>query len=487
MIVPWANFLYDASQKYTLSESLIQSAVSQCFLTHFKPQALRLHALSECLFMPGRYFLRSLASIVQPLAGCDKKSYCWSFAKRVAMLVQLLPLFGLAMITSPIAFLGRCVDHAYRPGMMLLETPTTAAKAASDLVMTEEAPLRVRTHNLGFVPTFMSTVGDLRDPMLRAAEVVQSVLIDALQPDIIFFQEAFHEDATRTLCEGIRTAYPYILHNVAPHISGFNSGAVVASKYPIKEIKFEPFSNMLGVENLSPRGILRITISGVHGEVMLYSVHTIALLGYERAESRYKQLKQIRTFMREDLANNPGISQILMGDFNTSQVTAWGESNQGQTEEKVLQRFNKYFHDFFLDDHHRVTGLRTSGSPEHLNSDNAHMGEECLEEPRGSWYHGPFSERGIMLNLKRKFECWYYGLEEFQPVPGVAVNATTWGTSEWYRNQTANTARFDYICVPKGMNDHIHGKVEIRRVIAPVGSQSASTDHLPVDGKLWLA
>lgn len=489
MSIPKACLTYNETHTFTVSENIINSISTQKFCTHLSEIAENLHAFSQLLFIPGCKCLQALAVIIEPQAGEKKDDVFWGIANRVASFAVLVLCAPAALILSPFAFLLRCIDHTYRPALSLLQTPLTSKYQPSHLNLTKKEPLHIRTHNLGFVSTSMSTIGDLRHPMERVVEVVEGIIGDAHQPDIIFFQETFHEDAAKALATGIKSAYPNIVHSVAPQVGGFNSGTMIASKYPIKEIKFQRFGYFLGFENLFPRGITRVTLETANGdEIFLYGVHTQAFLGKERAKSREKQLEQIQAFMQTDRNKNPQALQILVGDFNTSRVTDWGEDNftTEQPEKKVLEKFNEIFHDLFLNSHDEVTGLRkVNRPPRYLKYDNTRLGQNNLLEPSGSWYHGPFAKIETLLKVKEAYEQWKHGLVKPKMAEGITIYPSTWGMKEWQKYQIANTARYDYICVPKEQKDSIMGEVEIRRAFVRRGSPSASTDHLPVDAKIW--
>lgn len=485
-IVPAACLTYDSTHCFNIPSETATQMANTKYCTHTSIHAERLHAVSQALFLPGRLFLQYVAKLIEPAAGQYKTHTLWNLAERITSFTLALFISPFALILSPIALGLRAIEHTYRPAISVYTNEDTIGRTQEELQLSMDNPLHVRSHNLGFVPTFMSTVGDLRHPILRAREVVHSVLSDPRQPDVIFFQETFHEDASAILCRGISKAYPTIIHSIAPQIGGFSSGTMIASKYPIKEIKFERFGNMMGVENLAPRGITRVVLEKPDGDVFLYSVHTVALLGEERALARVEQIKQVQAFMEQDARENMGIHQLLVGDFNTSQVSAWGENNEDQSEKKVLDQFNGNFNDLFTADHDPLTGQRKEGSQsEFLEIDNKRLGKEDLVEPSGSWYHGPFANKGATMNAKEAIDRKTHGYPDPQKVQGIDLEESTWGTKEWTHKQPAKTARFDYIVTPK-FNDTLTGKVEIRRVITPKYAQSASTDHLPVDGLIWI-
>ena len=74
------------------------------------------------------------------------------------------------------------------------------------------------------------------------------------------------------------------------------------------------------------------------------------------------------------------------------------------------------------------------------------------------------------------------GREAPNKVDEIEIAKPTWGTKAWKDDQTANTARFDYVLFPKAAK--LEGKVEIRNIGG--NDQSASTDHLPVDARVWV-
>ena len=67
----------------------------------------------------------------------------------------------------------------------------------------------------------------------------------------------------------------------------------------------------------------------------------------------------------------------------------------------------------------------------------------------GSWYYGPFAHPGLILSGKIRFDRWRYNRPAPKRVAGISMGPSTWGTHAWHSQQVANTARFDYILLPK--------------------------------------
>lgn len=481
---------------YKAEVAACQMQKAGTFHTHISERAELLHKISETVLLPARLNAQLLGKVIHPLAGANKGNILWGVAIRISALVLWILSLPVALLSVVLGFPLRSIDHCYRPIISFFNNsanPGARTKSVSDLVMTKDQPLHVRTHNLGLVPTSISGVIDLRHPLERAQEIVDFIVNDPKKPDIIFFQEAFNEDAVKLLCEGIKHEYPFIIHNVAPEISGINSGTMVASKYPIQEVKFQRFRRMLPPESMSPRGIIKVRLESTQGPVLLYGVHTQALIGENSAQVRVEQIEEIKNRMAEDAKQEPGAAQIVVGDFNTSRINAWGKDNRdpkGQAEEEVLDRLAKHFDDLYLRDHDPLHGKRTKDEPCYLHIDNERMDEKNLVEPSATWYHGPLANSGSLLSWKMIYESWKYKRPLPKKVKDITILKSTWGTPEWRTQQVANTSIFDYILIPRIKGDlakPLDGRVEIRRIVVPKGAQSASSDHLPVDGQIFFA
>lgn len=492
-----ASLFYADDYAIDLAAKDLDKLARPFFSTHTARWAEKARAISQFLLIPFRKSLQLIAYSIQPSPGEDKKVASFRKAGPVRLLTGLL---GITFLLVSIAFaitlfpfhLAALIAYKKRPVITYIKNAPESGFIEKP-EMSQDKPLHVRTHNIGFVLESMRIVGDLRSVKQRAHELVDFVMNDEAQPDIICFQEAFHEDGTRILCEGLKNKYPYIITNVLPTASGFSSGAMIASKYPIMDLSFHCLKYNLGPERLSPRGVLRVKVDTDKGPVNIYQAHTQSIVGKDRSEVRDKQLQQIKQIMRTDFEkdNHP---QIIMGDLNTSALDAWGNSNiadANNPEKAVQERLHQEFEDVFLKDHDPELGVRTPGSKSHfLAKDNARLAlEKPLTEPTASWYAGLFAHKdhdmvsaGIHKKMKLDREKHHYTVE---PVV-EPEQEPTWGTKNWRTNQPANTSRFDYILFPRYKEaSQLDGRAEIRRVFVPQDQQSAASDHLPVDGLIW--
>lgn len=493
LFFPSAQISYADNYSVKVEKQQLNSIAKPGFTTHRDSTAEKLHQASQFLILPWRKSIQMIGKALQPCPGANKdKPSIWHsrpicILRGTAGFLGLLISIAIMILTSPVHLMA-AMAYRSRPVMGYIDNSFNIANG--DLKLSTHH-VQVRTHNLGFIVETLSNTGDLRPVCERAQGVVDSVRNDRYQPDLILFQEAFHEDGTRILCEGLKTTYPYMLTNVLPTASGFNSGTLVMSKYPILESQFHCLDHNLGIERLSPKGMIRFKIQTTQGPLHIYGTHTQALLGKERAEARFKQLEQMHKIMEDDYRAD-STPQLLMGDLNTSTVTAWGENNisdGNNPEKRVQEKLTDLFVDLFLSDHDALTGIRTSGKAQYLESDNHRMGVN-LPEPEGSWYIGPFAQpntllaAGVIKKIEQDRRKHNYGVPVVAGKAG-SLNAPTWGTDRWRSEQPANTARFDYILVPKYCRS-LEGRAEIRRGVVAAAVQSADTDHLPVDATIII-
>jgi endonuclease/exonuclease/phosphatase family metal-dependent hydrolase len=493
--VPSAQLVYPDHYSVTLAKEQLQRVAKNYFSTHTDLTAEKLHQASQFLLLPLRKSAQLIARSFQPHPGAHKEDVTCLRSRPLRVLMGTGGFLGLvgsvaiAILTSPVHF-AALIAYKFRPVIGVIDnSKKTSPKSPS--LMTEQQPLTVQTHNLGFVIETMSIMGDLRPVCKRAQELAASIKNDPHQADVMTFQEAFHEDATRILCEELKDQYPYIISEVLPTASGFNSGTLVMSKYPIEDVHFHCLEYTLGPERLTPRGMIRIKIQTAEGPMHVYSAHTQAILGKERANARALQLLQMYNTMKGDFEKDK-IPQILVGDLNTSVCSAWGEDNMADSrnpERGVQEVLNKFFKDLYLNDHDPRTGRRTQYAARYLKSDNTRMGlpEDALPEPSGSWFVGPFATKSNFLTasiINKIEEDRARHKYTAPPIQDITVARSTWGTPKWRDCQDANTARFDYVCVPDYCENLLDGTVEMRRDVVPLGTQSAPTDHLKAHARI---
>ena len=300
---------------------------------------------------------------------------------------------------------------------------------------------------------------------------------------MICFQEAFHQDATQILLDKLKTKYPYILYNIAPTAFGVGSGLVTASKYRITSARFESFKDGVGEDRLAPKGVLRcgIKVAGQQS-VYIYNTHLQAMPGKAEAKAREEQMAQIKTMMDNDKTQEA--EQVLVGDLNVAKYNPWGISceDEAQPDNLLLKTIEKNFDEPFYDDHDG-SGKRTQGQSYFLMEDTRQMPNKGLKEEFGTWIYGPHATANNTITAgffsafqkKEKKE----GFSIFNP--HLSPKENRWGTSQW--KLEATTFLPDHMLLPK--QSRLTAKVEVRNTKLTQEQQSASSDHLPLYGRLF--
>lgn len=480
--IPSSNFFrYKDPVQLTFDE--LKNAETAAFRLHHTSDksAAICHKAAHVLSAPFRMNMRAIAFVFQPLPGEDKDKPWLGAAIRVGAIFAAVILFPLSLISIVLSAPFQIYSHSKRPMASIVHNPNAAGVAAK-----VDDTLSVRTHNLGFVYEFFRVVGDLRAVKTRANEIGKWIQEDTDLPEVIFFQEAFHIDGTKVLVDQLKEKYPYVIHSIAPHIMGLNNGGIIASQYPIKELTFRPFDDMMGPEKLSTRGLLKIRIEKEGKKIDVYGTHLQALLGKERAAIRKRQMEKIVEWITNDRTedgDNKADAVVLLGDLNASRITAWGEENS--EDDEVFDVVDANFVDVFRNDHDEA-GTRTSGKSKFAYKDSPD-GVDALEEPKGSWFIGPFANKGVLMRIKEWYERRFNQVAEKRQAVDVPKDHQ-WGTKKWSAVQHAYTARFDFILrfITK-TGDGREDKAEIRRVKVDSETQSAPSDHAPIDAIIQLS
>lgn len=418
--------------------------------------------VSKCLFLG--------AHVVEPFSGRNRGGLLARSIVRIHSLALLILWGVFAAAVIPVLIPSHLFIHRKRPVIQYIRPEVNP--------VIPEGPIHIRTHNIAQGPESFVALTDLRPNHERAEELVSSILADPHAPRLMLFQEAYNQS---DVLSKLQVKYPYIVHSVAPDALGLSSGFFIASQYPIEQIELRVMP-MEWPERIIGRGAIKVRITTPGGgKLDLFGVHLQALLGKERADRRLEQLQQLHMWMKSE-HEQEGIPQILLGDLNTSSITAWGEDNEDpqQPEYKVLQFFRAHFADAFAEEHDPITGLRIQGRARFLDEDNRRMGV-ALEEPTGSWYHGPFANKGIGLSLKGIWDRMKYRYPAPRQVRQIQIPAD-WGSERWHATQAANTARFDFVAPPHHCQNRFESiAAEIRRIAVEGRLVSAPSDHLPVD------
>lgn len=175
----------------------------------------------------------------------------------------------------------------------------------------EEKELRILSWNIQMLPRLLLKI--CRGPMRRSRLIPGHVIND--QPDIIVFQEAFDPRARRILKRGLKDTFPY---RIGPaNRAGFrlktNSGIIIYSKIPIKELGTIDFNDCEDDDCLARKGALLVEAEWQGVSVQVLGTHLEAGGPPWIKKNQYAEIRGLIDAHRKD-----GVPQFLCGDFNTN-------------------------------------------------------------------------------------------------------------------------------------------------------------------------
>lgn len=195
----------------------------------------------------------------------------------------------------------------------------------------QEIPTRFMRHQ---TPS-LNIMRNLREPVKRE-DIVQSWLPDI---DVIMLQEVFERLRGRQLYKKFSKKYPYCIYNAGQHSLKNNlcllgSGLFIASRFPIMEASFHPFSYSTKYAKFVGYGILlakfNLGVKSTKDESLkavgyVGNIHTQAYQGKDRVIVH--QLEEARNWLNEFVkeTHNPQ-EEVLMfvvlgGDINSDNMS----------------------------------------------------------------------------------------------------------------------------------------------------------------------
>jgi exonuclease III len=450
----YASIHYSQKQEHSYLWEISQIPRANSFTTHRIENhgiAKKIYSLAHALLIPWQTFLQVVARIKEPSPGEYKDRKCRAALIRIGAYIATPCLFPIAMISLIVGGALHLAMHVKRPYISYIgpnEQMNKEQCAKRDLSAPHQ--LQILTYNIGLVPEALATATNLRPICDRAREIVTWVCDKRQTADVICFQETFHVGGTRILANGIQKKYPYIIHSVAPHGSGFSSGLMIASKYPLERVSFLRF-NGIAEEALATKGLLgvRVLLGATH-YANIYNIHTQALLGKKvmgvrRDQILHAQREILAIHERDLLSPSPRqkMGDFLCGDFNASSRTAWNQENQGEVSVPAL-----------------------------LNS----FSYTASQKDHGTWWDGIIPKIPSFIKSRLARDGIPLGKEN-----NPQATQPRWGTRAWADNdqlRTVTQALFDYHFAAH-LSEGSNGSSRILQIIPP-NKESASSDHLPV-------
>ncbi|WP_257288295.1 MULTISPECIES: endonuclease/exonuclease/phosphatase family protein [unclassified Endozoicomonas] len=392
-----------------------------------------------------------------PAEGEKRKQNVPLWARKVARATAVTLFLVPSLALGALGFSLRMIGNLFRNEISLIQSTVPPA------IYNPERGLHLMTYNTGLMPSFIRNLNDLRSSQQRSHEIAEALTRNPdATPDVVCFQEAFDQQATKQLCKDLSGHYHHIVHSVAPRETGLSSGLAIASKYPVKEATFRPFSDLAAEDQLANKGLLRIVLDlGNDKTAVVYNTHLQAKDGQTYEAIRYNELLQIRAWVQEDSDNDRRNNihhhgTFLMGDLNSARSDEQGRVSKNSEFENAMMALGTGFSNSYYDTHDEENDTRLVDRSESffVNSDQASIEPEDRREPDGTWYLGA-------------------GNRMHQP----------WGSRRWKDHpEVARQCIYDFQMVHGDTEKKWASHTEIRQLGLDVNNdlESGLSDHLPV-------
>lgn len=478
-IIQGKAFVYD--------EQTIQERASATYQTHHSKITSTLYKISKLVTQPALNGAHNILVFERNGVGHGAEFGPGGESKKFAIF-KAVGWFALTLSILPLVILGIIGRQLFHPGRGqdgVRFMDATKGADMKDYVPPSPEKLHIASYNIAGLPAPVDAVKDVISSTVRAKEFVKWMdkQEEADLPLFLGLQEAFDQDASEIITNGLRKKYPYAVTSSGwsqvPFL-GSNSGLQFHSRVPIKSAAFFPFQDLKGLGvRASNRGVLKVELDlGGGKSAIAYVSHTQPHCDEESTLIRKNELMLIAAQMRADRLNdlNEGIDRqgnyFLLGDLNVGNVDDETFNPDGSlvvtNEHKTLRENGEvlapdHFYDPYLEEHNDE-GYRTKGSPIFLEKDvdnesRRAKGWTTIEEGQGTFYSG--ADR-----LDRGNEG--YGTAEFLSGP----------------QHTVENCRYDYILRLEHPEDlggktlrPLKGRAEARNVISENLPRCPISDH----------
>lgn len=314
------------------------------------PVAKNIHRLGSLFTLPTSTSLTLISKLIRPLKPGlygQWTSTSKEIARRVLFVFAILLLLPLNVTLGSFGAALRCLASCARKDFIYIKPKKEPAPR-----LLSPSKLKICTYNTALMPEFIAARNEI-PPTSERVEVIAQAL-QKRNDDIVCMQEAFHADASLELSRRL-TNYPYQILDVANQRLGLSSGLMIASKYPLENIKFWRHPESSGLEQRTNKGLLAATVRlSAHKMAYIFNTHLHGGAPPPLGGKYYrrKQLKQIRklvpTYVEEHQKKqkNTVVGVFLCGDMNIGPDDRKFTKNRNPEWRKKFFRgeYDEYYH-----------------------------------------------------------------------------------------------------------------------------------------------
>lgn len=291
----------NAVEKRPCYEQRFSSSKQPQNATWKKRVAKSLHECARQLQRPFEWVANAYFKYQQKLKMAKVKRSSPSFGKQLLWKLKMCLAGTLVFLCFPLYLLGKAAlktSYFFNRDRMILSTHPKAKPHHRS-----KKAFHFLSMNTALLPPLYSILTYLQHPKKRAKKLADK--LSQSQAHVICLQEFFFPPAKRTILQALSQHYPYILSDIASQSLGLDSGLLIASQHPIKEVKFiqfpkhyfAPTTSLPGIainpEAFANKGVCYALIETKPGQYDLFlNAHTPSKLGDNpRTQEFYKKYR----------------------------------------------------------------------------------------------------------------------------------------------------------------------------------------------------
>ena len=180
----------------------------------------------------------------------------------------------------------------------------------------DDREIRVMTFNILGPPDSIAMLASRLTLRERFPHIVAT--LRKYPADIICMQEAFAPRMVMPLIRAFSQDYPWIVANVGDRFfTLLNSGLMIFSKWPLKDITFTPYRVTGDHEHLANKGVLRVRIQLTEDRfISIFNTHLASSYVSEARKLREKQFEELNRVIDEERDHTPH-ALLTLGDLNS--------------------------------------------------------------------------------------------------------------------------------------------------------------------------
>jgi len=246
-----------------------------------------------------------------------KKTIFQCACKIVKVSLQLTFLVITAPLSLTLALSG-LVMRAFVQNQM---NPLTALVPEKKVAPWDRVqPLSICTFN-GACTEFatMDKINGVSDTHVRAQEIAD--FLERTGADIYCLQEFFDVDTLYPVVAKLlqEKGYYVVLTSKRQEVFGMTGGLFLASKYPITNVSFHEYTNRVGIDARTKKGVLGVAIA-LNDKTTICVANTHMQAGYpdpaQKISGRVVQFHEARALLQALMKKSGANDLFLAGDFN---------------------------------------------------------------------------------------------------------------------------------------------------------------------------